>query len=51
MLLDRLREVILVRSKKAIWLCEVLEEQERIVLNWRVLQKYSQDYDENVGNK
>ncbi len=36
-------------SKKAIWLCEVLEEQEGIKLNWRVLKKYSEDYDD--GNK
>ena len=32
-------------SNKAIWLCEVLKEQENITLNWRVLQKYSDDYD------
>ena len=34
------------KADKAIWLCEVLEEQEGIQLNWRVLQKYSEDYEE-----
>ena len=34
-------------SKKAIWLCEVLEEQESIILNWRVLKKYSEDVKTN----
>lgn len=34
------------KSDKAIWLCEILKEQEHINLNWRVLRKYSQDYDE-----
>ena len=33
-------------SDKAIWLCEVLREQEGINLNWRVLKKYSNDYDD-----
>lgn len=33
------------KSKKAIWLCEVLRENEGISLNWRVLKKYSEDYD------
>ena len=32
-------------SNKAIWLCEVLKEQEGIRLEWRVLKKYSDDYD------
>lgn len=34
-------------SKKAIWLCDVLEEQEGIRLNRRVLKKYSEDYDDS----
>lgn len=34
------------KLEKAIWLCEVLEEQEGIILNWRVLKKYSEDYDD-----
>lgn len=34
-------------SNKAIWLCEVLKEQEGIDLNWRVLKKYSDDFDEH----
>ncbi len=31
-------------SNEAIWLCEVLEEQEKISLDWRVLKKYSDDF-------
>lgn len=33
------------KSDKAIWMCEVLAEFENIKLNWRVLKKYSEDYD------
>ena len=34
-------------ANKAIWLKEVLNEQEKIQIDWRVLKKYSDDYDEN----
>ena len=37
--------VIDMDSDKAIWLCEVLEESENVKLNWRVVKKYSEDYD------
>jgi len=32
-------------SDKAVWLCEILRKQEKIGLDWRVLKKYSDDYD------
>ena len=42
------KKVINMDSKKAIWLCDVLKEQENISLSWRVLKKYSDDYDQQV---
>ena len=38
-------------ANKAIHICKVLKRQEGINLNWRVLKKYSDDYDDWVTKK